>query len=106
VNVEPAVVKQGQGNRSDNGVAVKRTVDVRKRLAAVEALDPDRCYETVGVDLQQDHICAASVQEIGDALNLMPEGTVDEALSASERPTVDTSYSAEASRSQSFAKAR
>jgi hypothetical protein len=80
VNVEPAVVKQRHRKGSDDGVAVKPTVDVRKRLAAIEALDPDRRYETVGVDLQQHYIGAASVQEIGDALHLMPEGTVDEAF--------------------------
>jgi hypothetical protein len=36
--------------------------------------------EAIWIDLQQEHIVALTVDKVGDVLNLVPEGAVNEAL--------------------------
>ena len=36
--------------------------------------------EAIRIDLQQEHIVTLTVDKVGDVLNLVPEGAVNEAL--------------------------
>ena len=40
----------------------------------------DRRQEAIWIDLQQDYVFALTVDKVGDVLNLVPEGAVNEAL--------------------------
>jgi hypothetical protein len=54
---------------------------VRERVVALlKRLHPDWRREAIGIDLQQEHIVTPTEDNIGDALNLVPERTVNEAL--------------------------
>src|ERR671919_3138113 len=83
---EPAISADGHTGGHDDGFDGKRGVDVWERLlAAVQGLDSHLGPQATGVDLEEDDVASAAVDEIGDGLHLVRERTVDAAL-VLERP--------------------
>ena len=49
-------------------------------VALSEHFHLDARREAIRIDLQQEHIVTLTVDKVGDVLNLVPEGAVNEAL--------------------------